>query len=112
MSKVVPVAIWLVKTHPTLERMILGLYKSVFGFAKITASRPAASAVLNKAPIFPGFSGASATKMSGFVFSFKLDRSCALLLATARIPSVVSRWASFWYTSFEISIISVEPLDS
>jgi len=66
-SKVVPVAIWFVNTQPTLDLIILGLYKSVLGFAIITASTFAASAVLNKAPIFPGFSGASAITIKGFL---------------------------------------------
>ena len=65
-SEVDPVAIWFVKTQPTLLRMILGLYKSVFGLAMITASTFAASAVLKMAPIFPGFSGASATRIKGY----------------------------------------------
>ena len=71
MSLVLPVAIVLVKTPPTLERITLGLYKSVLGFAITTASTLAASAVLKIAPIFPGFSGASATKINGF-FVFNL----------------------------------------
>jgi len=54
-SEVLPVARLLVKIHPTLDLIILGLYKSVFGFAMITASTFAASAVLKKAPILPGF---------------------------------------------------------
>ena len=29
-SSVVPVAIWFVNKHPTLERTIFGLYKSAF----------------------------------------------------------------------------------
>ena len=65
-SEVVPVAIWFVNKQPTLERTIFGLYKSLFGFAINTASRLAASAVRNNAPIFPGFSGASAIRINGF----------------------------------------------
>lgn len=60
-----PVAIWLVKTQPTLERTKFGLYKSVLGFAIITASTFAASAVRKMAPILPGFSGASAINIKG-----------------------------------------------
>ena len=48
------------------------------GFAIITASTPAASAVLKIAPIFPGFSGDSATRSKGFfgrinLFKLNLD---------------------------------------
>ena len=57
-SEVLPMAMVLVKTHPILLLMIFGLYRSVFGFAMITASTFAASAVLNIAPILPGFSKA------------------------------------------------------
>ena len=52
---------------------MLGLYKSVLGFATITASTFAASAVRSKAPIFPGFSGASATRIKGFDFLSIMD---------------------------------------
>src|SRR5690606_605185 len=91
-SEVVPVAIGYVNTQPTLERMILGLYKSVLGLAIITASTFAASAVLKSAPILPGFSGASATKINGFlVLKVSSLNLCALFLATAKTPSVVSR---------------------
>ena len=79
----------MVKTHPTLERIILGLYKSVKGLAIITASVFAASAVLNKAPILPGFSGASAIKINGFFLSDKSPIFRFLLLDIAIIPSVV-----------------------
>ena len=76
--------------------MMFGLYKSLLGFAIITASTLAASAVLNKAPILPGFSGASATKISGLIF-FRIIVSilCFLHLATAIMPSVVSLCANF-----------------
>ena len=94
-SVVVPVAIWLVNKQPTLERTMFGLYKSLLGLAIITASRFAASAVRNKAPIFPGFSGASATIIKGFLDNFKSDNCKDLVLATAKMPSVVSRYASF-----------------
>ncbi len=67
-SEVEPVAKVVVNTQPTLERIMFGLYISVLGFAMITPSIPAASAVRNKAPMFPGFSGASATKINGFLF--------------------------------------------
>ena len=50
------------------------MYKSPFGFAIITASRFAASAVLNNAPIFPGFSNDSPTKIKGFLDNFKSDK--------------------------------------
>jgi hypothetical protein len=45
------------------------LNKSDFGLAIKTASILEASAVLNKAPMFPGFSIPSATKIKGFYFS-------------------------------------------
>jgi len=45
--------------------MIFGLYKSLLGFAIRTASIFAASAVLSKAPILPGFSILSATSIKG-----------------------------------------------
>ena len=80
---------------------------SVFGFAIKTASIPAASAVLNNAPMFPGFSGASATKIKGFFevnLKFSIDNSFVFEIAI--IPSVVSRKAIFLYTSLETSIIS------
>jgi len=58
----------------------------------ITASTPAASAVLSKAPILPGFSGASAMRIKGFFFSiFRFDKSCSFALHMAMIPSVVER---------------------
>lgn len=63
-SEVFPRAIVFVKIHPILLLIIFGLYKSVFGFAMITASTFAASAVLNIAPILPGFYRASATKIN------------------------------------------------
>ena len=72
-SAVLPVAMVLVKIQPTLERILLGLYKSVLGLAIITASTFAASAVRSKAPIFPGFSGASATKINGFLVLNLID---------------------------------------
>ncbi|MNE84893.1 hypothetical protein D3C80_1818370 [compost metagenome] len=90
-SSVVPVAMLLVNKQPTLERTIFGLYKSLFGLAIITASKFAASAVLKIAPIFPGFSGASATRISGLSPKFNSDRERFLDFAMARIPSVVSR---------------------
>jgi hypothetical protein len=73
-SLVLARAISVVNTQPTLDRTILGLYKSDLGLAIITASIFAASAVRNKAPILPGFSGASATRISGFLaFNFKVS---------------------------------------
>src|SRR5690554_6302872 len=102
-SDVVPVAMLFVKTQPTLERIMFGLYKSVLGFAIITASTLAASAVRNRAPMFPGFSGASATKINGFlVLKFKCFRAHTLVFAMAITPSVVALCANFWYTSLEI----------
>src|SRR5690606_41702276 len=59
-------AILWVKTAPTLERIMLGLYKSVLGLAIKTASTFAASAVRRIAPMFPGFSNDSKTIISGF----------------------------------------------
>src|SRR5690606_37589847 len=85
--------------------MILGLYKSVLGLAIITASTLAASAERSNAPIFPGFSGASATNTNGALVSNCSDvSSCDFDFATAIIPSVVSQYANFSYTSFEISM--------
>ena len=60
---VLSVAICIEKRLPKLDLIVFGLYNSVFGFAIIKPSIPAASAVLNKAPIFPGFSGDSTTKI-------------------------------------------------
>jgi hypothetical protein len=71
------------------------LYKSLFGLAIITASTLAASAVLKMAPTLPGFSIASPTNINGFFDNFNSDKASDLVLATARIPSVVSRYASF-----------------
>ena len=71
--------------------MILGLYKSVFGFAIKTASIFAASAVLNNAPILPGFSGDSAIKISGVSFlNLMFSKQKSLVFTTAINPSVVS----------------------
>src|SRR5690554_6299485 len=64
-SEVLPVAMLLVNKHPTLLRIIFGLYISVLGLAIITASTLAASAVRRIAPMLPGFSGASAIKIKG-----------------------------------------------
>ncbi len=90
-SCVVPVAICVVNRHPTLERTMFGLYRSDFGLAIITASRFAASAVRSNAPMFPGFSGASAMSINGVWDNFKSDKRKGFVLATAKIPSVVSR---------------------
>ena len=58
----------------------------------ITASTFAASHVLNKAPILPGFSGASATTISGKdVENSKDSRVFTLDLASAITPSVDPR---------------------
>lgn len=71
---------------------MFGLYKSPFGLAIITASALAASAVRKIAPILPGFSGASAIKISGvWVSNFKSLIRWLFGLATARTPSVVLR---------------------
>ena len=94
-SSEVATAICLVNKQPTLERTIFGLYRSDFGLAIITASILAASAVLNNAPKFPGFSNPSATKINGFLDSFKSDNRKGFDLAIAIIPSVVSRYANF-----------------
>ena len=62
----------------------------------ITASTFAASAVLKKAPILPGFSGASATRTSNSSFlRFKLIKLKSLALEIAIIPSVELRYATF-----------------
>jgi len=59
--------------------------------AIITASILAASAVLNNAPIFPGFSGDSTTNIRGFLDAiFKLFKLSLFACATAITPSVVS----------------------
>ena len=91
-SVVVPVAIGVVNTQPTLERMMLGLYRSVLGLAMSTASTLAASAVRKRAPILPGFSGASATNNSGCgLLKCSASKGCCLTLATAITPSVEER---------------------
>src|SRR5690606_17214824 len=97
-SEVLPVAILFVNKHPTLLRMMFGLYKSVFGLAMITASTLAASAVRSNAPMFPGFSGASAMRIRGwrvvgrewFVGS-RFSKDNFLAFAIAKIPSVEPR---------------------
>jgi hypothetical protein len=60
-SAVVPDAIWFVNKQPTLERTIFGLYRSLLGLAIITASDELHLLFVIIAPMFPGFSGASAT---------------------------------------------------
>ena len=71
--------------------MTLGLYRSVFGSAKITASTLAASADLIMAPILPGFSTPSITNSSGFLFlNSKEFNSICFDLTNAIIPSVDS----------------------
>src|SRR5690606_33988817 len=90
-SSVEPTAICLVNKQPTLDRTIFGLYKSLFGLAIITASQLAASAVLKMAPMFPGFSKDSPIRINGFLDNFKSDKANDLVLAIAKIPSVVSR---------------------
>ena len=77
--------------QPTLERTIFGLYKSLFGLAIITASQFAASAVLKIAPIFQGFSNDSPIRIKGLLHNLKSDKANDLVLAIAKIPSVVSR---------------------
>jgi hypothetical protein len=57
-----PSAIWFVNTAYT-KRTILGLYKSLFDWQLLRLDY--ASAVRNKAPMFPGFSGASPLKSMG-----------------------------------------------
>ena len=59
-------AVRTVKIPPMLERIRLGLYMSVSGSQTITASTPAASALLRIAPRLPGFSTDSRTTTSGF----------------------------------------------
>ena len=55
----------------------------------ITASKLAASAVLNKAPMFPGFSGASAMRINGFgPLRAKFFKERSWVLAIATMPSV------------------------
>ena len=91
-SCVLPVAILFVNMPPTLLLIIFGLYISVLGLAIITASRFAASAVRKSAPIFPGFSGASATSINGsFLFNFNFSIANSLASAIAITPSVLFR---------------------
>ena len=72
---------------------------SDLGLAMSTASTEAASAVLSNAPMFPGFSGASATRIKGALFCRLMEsKVCDLLWAMAKMPSVVSRWANLRYT--------------
>ena len=72
----------------------------------MTPSRFAASAVRSSAPIFPGFSGASATSRSGVLLICSLNKlkSCCLASTIASTPSVLARYASFSYTCLLISI--------
>ena len=81
----------MVNTQPTLDLIILALYKSLLGFAINTAVTFAASAVLKRAPIFPGFSIPSATKINGvFVLNWIFFSEKSFAFATAIIPSVES----------------------
>ena len=57
------IAICIVNKLPRLDLIVLGLYSSVLELAIINPSIPAASAVLKRAPIFPGFSGDSTMSM-------------------------------------------------
>ena len=85
------ITIFLVKIPPTLYLITFGLYKSVFGSAKIIASILAASADRIMAPMFPGFSIPSITKISGSLFLKMSEfKSIYLDLAMAIIPSVDS----------------------
>ncbi len=86
-SAVLATALGTVKTQPTLDRITLGLYKSAVGFAMITASTFAASAVLRRAPRFPGFSVDSATRINGFFVNRRSDNCCDFVFAKARQPS-------------------------
>ena len=91
-SSDVPTAICMEKIPPTLDRITFGLYRSVRGSAIRTASTFAASAVRSRAPIFPGFSGDSATKINGFLdFMLSCAKDRSLHLATAKMPSVRPR---------------------
>ena len=72
---------------PKLDLIAFGLYSSVLGLAIISPSNPAASAVLKRAPILPGFSGDSATKIYGFLEILKLSRELSLDLTKANNPS-------------------------
>ena len=86
-SFVLATAVGTVNTQPTLERMTLGLYKSAVGLAIMTASTFAASAVLNKAPIFPGFSVDSAIRINGFSVNWRSANCCDFAFAKAIQPS-------------------------
>ena len=66
---------------------MFGLNSSVFGLVIITASIPAASAVLKIAPMFPGFSGDSVTRINGFFGRIKFFKSKSFDLTKARKPS-------------------------
>src|SRR5690606_7717459 len=91
-SEVLPTATLLVNKQPTLLRIMFGLYKSVFGLAIITASTFAASAVRRRAPMFPGFSGASATKIRGlWVVGGRFAKDKILEYEVAIMPSVELR---------------------
>src|SRR5690554_2521819 len=101
-SEVLPVAMLFVNKHPTLLRIIFGLYISVLGLAIITASTLAASAVRRIAPMLPGFSGASAIKIKGPLDSFvepllsefeivNVERLKSFTIAIAKTPSVELR---------------------
>ena len=72
---------------PKLALIVFGLYSSVFGLAIINPSNPAASAVLKRAPIFPGFSGDSAIKIYGVFDSVKFFNEFSLDLTNANNPS-------------------------
>ncbi len=87
-SLLVAIAIGIENRHPTLDRITLGLYKSVLRLVMIRASTFAASTVRANAPMFPGFSGASAIRISGFSFSLSTAKLCSFFCATPRISDV------------------------
>ena len=84
-----------VNTAPMEARMRLGLYRSVSGSQIRTASALAASALLSTAPRLPGFSTLSSTMISGFSGSCKSLSPSVLYSTSARMPSVLSRYATF-----------------
>ena len=77
-----------VKMAPMLERMRLGLYRSVCGSHMITASAPEASALRSTAPRLPGFSTDSRTTTRGFSFIFRVARFLSIYSISAMMPSV------------------------
>ena len=102
-SSEVAVATGTVKIAPMLERIRLGLYISVRGSHTMTASAPAASALLRTAPRLPGFSTASSTTTRGFSFTCRASRLISLQCSSAITPSVPPLYATLSYRCCGIS---------